>query len=206
MTECPCCEIPPKEKALYEAVLALLEEGVSISGLKVSDIARKAGIGKGTTYEYFKSKEELIIKALFYGTGEYRRELICRLRQTTGFRDTFMTILDWFDERMKEKNVLYQLITLDEMEGEMPQELHRFMKEKVNIVSKVREGITKISRIAMEEGLIPKTAPIALVNMMLVNNIISYVIYMKYQGRMIDIKKDEIREFLYNSIIRSFRE
>lgn len=55
-----------KEKAVYEAVLSLLESGREFSELKVQQIADAAGIGKGTVYEYFASKEEIL-----QGTVEY---------------------------------------------------------------------------------------------------------------------------------------
>lgn len=41
-------ELKPKVRALYEAVLELLNENADISTMKVSDITSRAGIGKGT--------------------------------------------------------------------------------------------------------------------------------------------------------------
>lgn len=52
---------PPKVKAMYEAVLDLFASGRELSTLKVSEITARAGIGKGTAYEYFSSKEEMIV-------------------------------------------------------------------------------------------------------------------------------------------------
>ena len=56
---------PPKVKAVYQAVIALFAEGADLNSLTVAEIAEKAGIGKGTVYEYFKNKEEMIAGALF---------------------------------------------------------------------------------------------------------------------------------------------
>ena len=47
-----------REIALYEAALRLIARGVSPAAMKVQQIADEAGIGKGTVYEYFASKEE----------------------------------------------------------------------------------------------------------------------------------------------------
>ena len=49
-------EYPPKVKAMYEAVLELFASGREFGTLKVSEITAKAGIGKGTAYEYFSTK------------------------------------------------------------------------------------------------------------------------------------------------------
>ena len=49
--------LPEKVRLLYEAVLAMVTNGWDINRMKVSDITAQAGIGKGTAYEYFSSKE-----------------------------------------------------------------------------------------------------------------------------------------------------
>lgn len=59
-------KLSPKVEALYKAVMELLLEGREIRKMKVSEITERAGIGKGTAYEYFKSREELLVHALDY--------------------------------------------------------------------------------------------------------------------------------------------
>ena len=50
-------QVPPKVRQMYGAVIEMLEEGMDASGMRVSAITERAGIGKGTAYEYFDSKE-----------------------------------------------------------------------------------------------------------------------------------------------------
>lgn len=57
---------PEKVLAMYRAVVDLINEGSDIKALKVSDITGRAGIGKGTAYEYFSSKEEIISSSVLY--------------------------------------------------------------------------------------------------------------------------------------------
>ena len=58
----------PSQKvlAMYQAVIEFINEGCDINTLKVADITGRAGIGKGTAYEYFSSKEEIISSAILY--------------------------------------------------------------------------------------------------------------------------------------------
>ena len=49
-----------RETALYEAALRLIARGVNPAAMKVQQIADEARIGKGTVYEYFASKEEIL--------------------------------------------------------------------------------------------------------------------------------------------------
>lgn len=56
-----------KEKILYESMLFFSKNG--FSGTKISDLSKHIGIGQGTIYMYFQSKEELfqeIIKRINY--------------------------------------------------------------------------------------------------------------------------------------------
>ena len=64
-------KLSEKELALFQAVIDLIEEDADIHSIKVSDITNRAGIGKGTAYEYFSSKEEMVAKAIIW-SGEQR--------------------------------------------------------------------------------------------------------------------------------------
>ena len=68
-------QVPPKVTAMYRAVSTLLREDKDISEMSVSMITGLAGIGKGTAYEYFDSKEEIIVCAL---------SMIWRTKRSTG--------------------------------------------------------------------------------------------------------------------------
>lgn len=90
--------VSDKVERLYEAVRLLLEEGKSINTLTVSVITEKAGIGKGTAYEYFKSKEEMITKAILYGRDNVTRKLQERIASLSDFQDKYREILNWMEE------------------------------------------------------------------------------------------------------------
>lgn len=55
-----------KKEKIYAAVLSLFKEGKSIKNIKVSDIADRAGIGKGSIYMHFASKDAVIVDAARY--------------------------------------------------------------------------------------------------------------------------------------------
>lgn len=59
-------QYPKKEQRIFEGVLALAEGGADLHLITVSDIARAAGIGKGTVYEYFSSKEDILAGTILY--------------------------------------------------------------------------------------------------------------------------------------------
>ncbi|MBQ7816348.1 MAG: TetR/AcrR family transcriptional regulator [Oscillospiraceae bacterium] len=55
-----------KEICVFNGVLSLCKEGKKIYNITVQEIAKAADMGKGTLYEYFSSKEDIILNALLY--------------------------------------------------------------------------------------------------------------------------------------------
>ena len=87
-------EYAPKELAAFEGILSLLRSGTRFDAIKVQDIATAAGVGKGTLYEYFSSKEELLCRALLYHRQKEMEEVWRRLKGKTSFREMLFTFLD----------------------------------------------------------------------------------------------------------------
>jgi len=52
------------ERAIVDAALDLLAEGLGASAITVSEIARRAGVGKDTVYRRWRSKDDLLLDAL----------------------------------------------------------------------------------------------------------------------------------------------
>lgn len=65
----------PKEQAVFAAVLRLAGRGVDLTSLRVQQIADEAGMGKGTLYEYFKSKEEILQGTVRWCLADEQRQI-----------------------------------------------------------------------------------------------------------------------------------
>jgi AcrR family transcriptional regulator len=52
------------ERAIIDAVLSMISEGVAIETLSVESIAARAGVGKATIYRRWSSKEQLVVDAV----------------------------------------------------------------------------------------------------------------------------------------------
>jgi len=89
--------------AIYHAVEDIIAEGVDIATMRVSDIAAKAGIGKGTTYEYFTSKEELVVKAMIYLVDSMTKRILNNMQKKASFHDKFMLLLEEMEEKVKQR-------------------------------------------------------------------------------------------------------
>lgn len=103
-------EPSPKEKAVYQAVLELFEEGADLNYLTVAEIAGRAGIGKGTAYEYFSDKEEMIAKALLYNAENFCGQLYAGLSREKNLYDRINYILVKMEQQTVKANCIFRLI------------------------------------------------------------------------------------------------
>ncbi|MCD6161739.1 MAG: TetR family transcriptional regulator [candidate division Zixibacteria bacterium] len=69
-----------KQTILLAAIKVFSEKGVK--NAKIADIAYEAGIGKGTIYEYFRSRDEIFIETFNYMLREMNKEFINELQKT----------------------------------------------------------------------------------------------------------------------------
>lgn len=107
-------KLSPKVEALYKAVMELLLEGKEIRKMKVSEITERAGIGKGTAYEYFESREELLIHALDYQQKIWAENIHRELSFHSAFMDKMDCLFDLIDNIIKKvkKEALEELCNL----------------------------------------------------------------------------------------------
>lgn len=146
-------EYSPKEILILDAAAALLaENSISVSVLKVADIAAKAGIGKGTVYEYFSSKEEILREAIIrfvilrveeewaraYGMPTFKECVYCAMEEIF-FSDDGFSVWD------------FQLLSaLDPSTAESV-----FLSVKSFCEERMSEMCLLVTRRGTEEGLFP---------------------------------------------------
>ena len=201
----PCNEYSPKQIALFQSVTSMLEEGISSSCMKVSDIAARAGIGKGTTYEYFSSKEELIARAVFYDIQIRIMGLTERVNSVSGFKNMFFEILDWLEENFQAKHVLSRILGMEHMEQQFSSDVGDRLEEYSDDMVYIKDGLSGLIRVAEKEELISAEIPHSLQALSFVNQMFAYVAFLKMQESITDVSKKQVKEFLYNSLIRSLQ-
>ena len=102
-------KLSPKVEAIYQAVIALFTNGADLSTLTVSEITAQAGIGKGTAYEYFANKEEMIAKALFYEAQKVCVRLHDIVKAAPSFDEKIKILFDYMDEQLSETTCVYRI-------------------------------------------------------------------------------------------------
>lgn len=68
----------------------------NMSSITISEIAKAAGVGKGTLYEYFKSKEEIIFELVDLLLQEHSKELESQLKTRRSVREKIKHFAEFF--------------------------------------------------------------------------------------------------------------
>lgn len=196
-----------KVKKLYDAVISYMYEGADLSTLKVSDIASRAGIGKGTTYEYFKSKEELIAKATFFNIYGNIKTITVTVYSEGQFKDKFYRILDYLWDCKIDSESLASIFKATKGELDIASSLHGFMGKGIDfdmiegrtececVLEKIMDDFIKQ---ALSEGLITESEG-TVGRYVLCSQIMQYVFFI--QDSKSALTQSEIKDFIYNGFI-----
>lgn len=72
----------------------LLEKG--IKNLTITEIAKTAGIGKGTVYDYFNNKEEIVFEIIRKFIEEHQQYLLSQSNNNTSTKQKIYNLFDFF--------------------------------------------------------------------------------------------------------------
>ena len=72
----------------------LLEKG--IKNLTITEIAKTAGIGKGTVYDYFSNKEEIVFEIIRKFIEEHQANLLSQSDKMTSTKQKVLYLFDFF--------------------------------------------------------------------------------------------------------------
>ena len=142
------CEYSTKEIAIFEGVIDLLQKGHSLHELKVADIAAAAGMGKGTAYEYFSSKEDIISAAISYHVCHEFDAFSAFVNDEADFLGIVEKCIDYVVDMLQTRFSSLLLMFLNLNYAEMK----RMNSKTPELMASVEAGIVKMSQSIYEMG------------------------------------------------------
>lgn len=192
---------PPKVKAMYEAVLDLFASGRELGSLKVSEITSKAGIGKGTAYEYFSSKEEMIVGAIEYEATRHFYKIMDLIESGESFREIIfkgMDMMEASNQRYGGFTLLEKIMNDDTLSGSGLWEEIKKHREGCGLVP----GLTRrLLELAAENGQIQETDSFQ-VCCAILSQFVVYAFYLTHQKMFPKMGQEEVREMVYGNILK----
>ncbi|MBP3487769.1 MAG: TetR/AcrR family transcriptional regulator [Roseburia sp.] len=198
--------LPEKVLLMYQAVIRMIGEGFDINKMKVSDITARAGIGKGTAYEYFSSKEEIIADAILYDVQGKHDHLAQIVKEDGSFREKFGKILDYMTEVFQEKETFCLLVRIVTGSYEISEPLRReCQKRQQDKDGRLLEDIVEcLMRQAAAEGVIKERNP-EFQKMAFVAQMIAFasLLVREEKGEETPISIEQGKEFVYGALVKS---
>ncbi len=139
-------ELLPKVIATYQAVVELFKEGADLNSMTVSEITARAGIGKGTVYEYFSNKEEILAGALFYEMKDAYRILYQKMQGKETLYERLNAVLEEMEKHVQETGCSFKVLHLMMYNSQVSRQLRKLFRERREdeklIFDLIREMIT----------------------------------------------------------------
>jgi len=190
----------PKVRALYKAVGKLVRENADLSRLKVSDITKEAGIGKGTAYDYFGSREEIIVGAILYFEQTVMETVRGGLRDHRGFLEGISYLLEAIERGSFERECVFRYLHL--LSG--TDALGHMLRERIDgypenqptavIYELVEEGVKE----KILDGSLPRSYMVAAVS----TKLFAWLMYVDSQYKNADCDNERFRELLVEGILK----
>lgn len=203
-------EMEKNEKvlAMYQAVWEMMDEGYDVHRMKVADITGRAGIGKGTAYEYFRSKEELVRKALCYEFQMQYQELKLLLEKQKSFREGIYSCFSWLEdttERRKRFTIQAMKQKAFRLSMEEEEEETAFREQRECGFSVIQEIIGFLTKKGKEEGVIGEKVPDRLASLEILSQILAFSVYQVVGNPAGEEENSKTKLFLYDTIRKSLK-
>jgi len=137
----------------------LLEKG--LKNLRIAEIAKTAGIGKGTVYDYFANKEAVVFEIIRNLIQEHHEDLNARSDENTTCREKVLYLFDFylceFNDYQQHLKVYKEYIAAILSNGDLS--MSEFNKECTDFIHQIltkiiHDGIVKGEIKAVAENLI----------------------------------------------------
>ena len=203
-------ELKPKVKALYDAVLELLNENADVNTLTVSDITKRAGIGKGTAYDYFSCKEEIIAGAIIYDAQTQGVESWEKLENIPGFEEKIHYCYRWVVDCMQEQRAFARFLFLSSHSGGAKDDI---MKKLQSMLAECRQCgdmgpmmiLGNLCDCGMRECYIRKELPKQAAMYMLLGSLTSLVMYLGEENQTGDFHPEEMGNYLCEGFLQAVK-
>ena len=193
-------EMPPKVLQMYRAVMELIEEGEDITDLKVSTITDKAGIGKGTAYEYFETKDEIVVSAIVYYMQFFFGKLHEELMRREIFRERLAYLLDEVEKVRGRKVCFFRFLHLLSNTSEFSVLIRNKLREEGFEPYLPMHFLSEMVKQARENNEIASEAPVDYLVCFLMAQLMNYTLTMSIGADILGTDSKGMRRNIEQSI------
>ena len=174
--------------------MCIRDRNSDLHTITVQQIADAAGIGKGTLYEYFSSREEIFAKAFLYRLENEFSHLEESLRKTQSFEERLKVLLRAADRVLEMQNVGAQVLAV--CSGET-NELEQFCtRMNRSYAQRVEELLALTVQQGVEEGVLRKPESMRYAVLAMFSGLTGYISYRRAHPSEEGVEQDTIQILL----------
>lgn len=193
-----------KKVLIFNAVLDIINERGMNSNITISEIAKRAGIGKGTVYEYFKNKDEIIVESILYLLENSNDEIINLGKEAElTFKEELTNLIHRLMTSIGKKEGLYNLFFSQNSCNVIDQHM------KMKLIKRIQElrlefdkRLHSIFLMGISEGVISEELDPFNVSIATTALISTTMHFIHQNQNNIEGKEDEFVEKLYKVIVK----
>ncbi|MEG1946745.1 MAG: TetR/AcrR family transcriptional regulator [Lachnospiraceae bacterium] len=196
-----CKEYRPKVKAMFEAVLELFASGCDLSTMKVAEITSKAGIGKGTAYEYFSTKEEIVLGALNYEFKRNMKQMMALLKSGKNFKEVIYEGMELMEQGNNRYHGFAIMQKIMEDKGISGKTMLYEIEKHQDACDLMLEFTEEFSRLALKDDCIKETEHYK-IQTAIISQCISFAFYLTHRKLYPEVEIQTAKDFAYESILK----
>ena len=186
-----------REEQIYESVLRLWTQRGDLHTITVQLIADEDGIGKGTIYEYFSSREEIFAKAFAYRMENEFSLLENAMKAQENVDGQLRVLLRAADRVIEMQSVGMQVLTvclngknkLENLCGQM----------ECGYSRKIEKLLEQLVHKGMEEGVFARSLKMRYAVLALLSGLSGYVSYRRTHPDELELEQETL-QILYRAL------
>lgn len=145
-----------KKEKIFDAVFDTVLETGCITNITVSEIAKRAGIGKGSVYMYFANKEQMMFESVQYFVESTMKKLVdYKVDESKGFKDIMHEFLTEHINVLNRYSKMFYSTFSTEFFPQLTPGLREMMVDVLaDIRKKYQAKILKLIAIGANEGIV----------------------------------------------------
>jgi AcrR family transcriptional regulator len=186
---------------IIETMIDFIKEDKDISQISLSEIAKKAEIGKSTVYEYFSNKDELVYDTYMYMFNYYEKALMQPLKSTQ-FKDAFIEQVKMILDAMKDAKNIIESIMNKHHQINYPNQAS-FDEKLDEIKSKMEERFIDIFKLGIEQNDLKPPFRQDKTRGYVIQALINGLLFQYINGQT-DLDENELLNLIFDEVIKTF--
>lgn len=187
---------------IIKTMIDFIKEDKDISQVSLSEIAKKAEIGKSTVYEYFFNKDELVSDTYMF-MFNYYENLLTRPLKSQNFKDAFIEQVKMMLDAMKDAKNIIETIMNKHHQINYPNQA-TFDQKVEKIKSRMEERFLSIFKMGIEQQVITPPFRQDKTRGYVIQALINGLLF-QYIDEQTDLSEDELLNLIFDEVIKTFK-